>query len=287
MDFSIRSSGDVVVSSKSESLSRVLSDVDFHDKTVLDAGTGVWSARFLARRAPAKIVGVVGPEDIRKEEEAGIAFESIGYRNYQLISANLISQNLFSANVFDFILADHLIEEVDSFAPLGICGVFRNLSKFLRDGGELAIVNPEAQPPFCPAYRLTSTYGIQGEIQLSKRSNRELMDALYLLLSASLTLNVLFPLTFVCYPSEWVRNWLIDAGLKEVRNYFFDVKVPTGREFTKRYTSTKQIISTIHPSTLQEGLLHKLEEVASEYKRRDIAEDDYFLQRHYIIRAKK
>lgn len=73
MDASSRSSGDVVVSSKSESLHRSLSDVDFDNKTILDAGTGDWSARFLARRAPDKIVGVVGPGDVRKEDEARIA----------------------------------------------------------------------------------------------------------------------------------------------------------------------------------------------------------------------
>ena len=74
MNASLRSSGDVVVSSKSESLHRALSDVDFDNRTTLDAGTGVWSARFLARRAPEEIVGVVGPGDIRKEEEARNAF---------------------------------------------------------------------------------------------------------------------------------------------------------------------------------------------------------------------
>ena len=70
MDASSKSSGDTVVSSKPEFLHSALSDVDFDNRTILDAGTGVWSARFLARRAPEKIVGVVGPGDIRKEEEA-------------------------------------------------------------------------------------------------------------------------------------------------------------------------------------------------------------------------
>ena len=70
MNASSRLSGDVAASSKSESLIRALSDVDFDNRTILDAGTGVWSARFLARRAPDKIVGVIGPGDVRKEEEA-------------------------------------------------------------------------------------------------------------------------------------------------------------------------------------------------------------------------
>ena len=287
MEASSRSSGNVVVSSKSESLIRALSDVDFDNRTILDAGTGVWSARFLARRAPDKIVGVVGPGDYRKEAEARNVFQSMGYSNYQLISGNLICDNLFPADAFDFILADGLIEEVDSFAPLGICRIFRNFYIFLRGGGELAIVNAEAHPPFCPVFRLTSTHGIQGEMQLNKRNNRDLIDAIHLLLSTALTLKLLFPLTFACCPSEWICNWLIDAGFREVKRYLFDVKVPMEQEFAKRYTSTRQIISTIHPLTLREGLLHKLEEIASEYKRRDAAEDDCFLQRHYIIRAKK
>ena len=73
----------------------------------------------------------------------------------------------------------------------------------------------------------------------------------------------------------------------EEKSVVAEVKVQMGREFTKRFSWTRQIMPTIHPSTFGEGLLHELEKVTSEYKRRDVAEDAHFLQRHYIIRAKK
>ena len=156
----------VVVSSQSKFLDKVLSDINFESKVVLDAGTGGWSARYLAHKRPGKIVCIAGPGDIRKEEEAGNALQSIDYKNYQLILGNLICENLFPANSFDFIFAHYLIEEVDGFAPLGICEVLQNLRKFLREGGELVIVNPEAYAPFRPENELTSTIGIRGDAQL-------------------------------------------------------------------------------------------------------------------------
>ncbi len=109
----------------------MLSDVDFENKIVLDAGTGGWSARFLAQRGPGKIVCVAGPGDIRKEEEARNALQSLRYENYRIIMENLIGENLFPENSFDFIFAHYLVEEVDGFAPLGICEVLNNLYKFL------------------------------------------------------------------------------------------------------------------------------------------------------------
>ena len=73
----------------------------------------------------------------------------------------------------------------------------------------------------------------------------------------------------------------------EEKSAVAEVKVKIGSEFTKRFSWTRQIMTTIHPSTFGEGLLHELEKVASEDKRRAIADDAYSLQRHCIIRAKK
>jgi len=186
---------------------------------------------------------------------------------------------------------------VDGFAPLGICEVLQNLRKFLREGGELVIVNPEAYAPFRPENELTSTIGIRGDAQLEKRSNRDLIDALYLLLFTPATLMLLSNLTGGRYPSKWICNWLTDAGFKELETHFFDIKVSVDEEFTQKSTFARQIISTMCTPKLREGLLEKLEEVVSEYKRRNaksnarlrlsVTEDDFFLQRHYVIRAKK
>ena len=277
----------VVVSSQSKFLDKVISDISFEDKVVLDAGTGGWSARFLAQKKPRKIVCIAGPGDIRKEEEARDALKSIGYKNSQIILANLICENLFPSNTFDFILAHYLIEEVDGFAPLGICEVLHNLYNYLREEGELVMVNPEAYVPFRPEYELTSTIGIRGDAQLEKRSNRDLIDSLYPLLFTPATLMLLSNLTGERYPSKWICNWLTDVGFKELETHLFDTKVYVDEEFTQRATFARQIIKTMCAPKLQEGLLEILEEVVSEYNRRNVTEDDFFLQRHYIIRAKK
>jgi len=279
----------VVVTTKSKFLDKVLSDFNFENKVVLDAGTGGWSARFLAQKSPGKMVCVAGPGDIRKKEEARNALHSIDYKHYQIILGNLICEDLFPANSFDFILADYLVEEVDGFAPLGICEVLHNLYKYLRKGGELVIINQEAYVPFRPEYELTSTLGIRGDAQLEKRSNRDLIDVLYFLLITPATLMLLNTSTggYIRgrYPSKWICNWLTNAGAKELETHFFDTKVYMDKDFTQRATFARKIIKTMCTPKLREGLLEKLEEVVSEYKRRNVAEDEFFLRRHYVIRA--
>jgi SAM-dependent methyltransferase len=277
----------IMVSSQSESLDKVLSDFSFGSKVVLDAGTGAWSAGFLARRKPRRVVCVAGPGDKRKEEEARNRLESIGYKNYQIILENLVCENLFPTDTFDFILAHYLIEEIDGFAPLGICEVLQNLYKYLRVGGDLVIVSPEAYVPFRPEYELTSALGIQGDAQLGMRSSRDLVEALYILLFAPATLMLLSAPVGGRYPSKWICNWLIHTGFKELETYFFDIKVYVDEEFTKRSEFARQVVLTMCTPKLREGLLERLEEVVSEYRRRKVTKDDFFLQRHYITRAKK
>ena len=277
----------VVVNSEFDFLDRVLSDVNLENKVVLDAGTGGRSTRFLAQREPGKIVCVAAPGDTRKEEEARNRLESMSYRNYQIILENLVSENLFLSDSFDFILAHYLVQSVDGFAPLGAREVLNSLCKYLRQGGELVIVEPEAHAPFRPEYELTSTYEIRGDAQLGKRSNRELIDALLFLAMTSVSLKLLSPSTGGRYPSKWIYNWLTDVGFTELERYSFDIRMYVDREFTQRSAFTREMILRECDPKLRDGLLEKLEEVASEYRHRAVTEDDFFLQRHYIIRARK
>lgn len=279
--------GNVVVSSEFEFLDRVLSDINLENKVVLDAGTGGQSARFLAQREPGKIVCVTAPGDTRKEKEARKRLESMSYRNYQIILESLVSENLFPSNSFDFILAHYLIQSVDGFAPFGVSEVLYGLCKYLRQGEELAIVESEAYVPFRPDYELTSTYEIRGDAQLGKRSNRDLIDALYFLVTIPVALKLLSPTIGGHYPSKWICSWLTDAGFIELEKYSFDIKVYVDKEFTQRSAFTRQMISKTCTPKLRDGLLEKLEEVVSEYRHRAVTKDDFFLQRHYIIRARK
>ena len=56
------------------------------------------------------------------------------------------------------------------------------------------------------------------------------------------------------------------------KRFVAGVEVQMRREFTARLVCTRQIMSTIRPSTREEGLLHEPEKVDSDYKRGDIAE---------------
>ena len=264
-----------------------LASLNLENKVVLDAGTGGWSARFLAEKRSKKIVCVSGPGDIRKKKEARQALQSTSCENYELLNGNLADERLFAAKSFDFILADYLIEEIDTFAPLGICGVLSNFYRYLRCGGEVIIVNPEARIPFRPDFELNSTLGVQGNAELKKRSHQDLIDAVYLLLSTALTLKFMFPLTFNRYPSQWIGTWLTNVGFKELKRYFFDMQVYLVQEFTKRVASVRQIIQTICVPKQQEALLEQLAEIVLEFEHRNVSEDDFFLYRHYIIHAKK
>lgn len=264
-----------------------LDSLDFENKVVLDAGTGGWSARFLAEKKPKKIVCVSGPGDVRKQEEAERALQSTNYKNYQLLNGNLADEKLFAENSFDCILADHLMEEIDTFAPLRICDVLGNFHRYLRLGGEVIIVNPEANIPFRPDFELNSALGIEGNAQLEKRDHQDLIDAVYLLLSTAFTLKFMFPSTFNRYPSQWIGTWLINAGFKELKRYFFDIQVRLVQEFKKRVASVRQVIKAICVPKQREALLEQLAEIVSEFKHRNVPEDDFFLHRHYIIHAKK
>ena len=157
----------------------------------------------------------------------------------------------------------------------------------LQFGGEVIIINPEANIPFRPDFEFNSGFGIWGDAQLEKRRHWDLMDAVYLILSSALTLKFLFPLTFSRYPSQWIGTWLINAGFKELNRYFFDTQVYLVPEFTKRVTSVRQVIKTICFPKQREALLEQLEEIVAEFKRRNIAENDCFLHRHYIVTARK
>ena len=277
----------VIVNSEFKFLDRVLSDVSLENKVVLDAGTGGRSTRFLAQRQPGKLVCVAAPGDTRKEEEARERLESMNYGNYQILLENLVSEALFPSNSFDFILAHYLIQSVDGFAPLGVYEVLCSLYKYLRQGGELVIVEPEAYAPFRPEYELTSTYEVLGDAQLGRRSNRELIDTILFLVMIPDSLKLLSPPTGGRYPSKWICNWLTGVGFTELEECSFDIKMYVDKEFTQRAAFTRQMIMKTCTPKFRDGLLEKLEEVVSEYKSRGVSKDDFFLQRHYVIRARK
>ncbi len=277
----------IIVNSEFKFLDKVLSDVNLEGKIVLDAGTGDRSARFLAQKEPGKLVCVAAPGDTRKEEEARECLEAIGYGNYQIVLGNLVSADLFPIDSFDFILAHYLIQSVDGFAPLGVYEVLCSLYKYLRQEGELVIVEPEAYAPFLPEYELTSTYEVLGDAQLGRRSNRELIDTILFLVMVPDSLKLLSPPIGGRYPSKWICNWLTGVGFTELEECFFDIKMYVDREFTQRAAFTRQIIMKMCNLKLRDGLLEKLEAVVSEYKSRGVSKDDFFLQRHYVIRARK
>ena len=277
----------MIVSSEFEFLDGLLSDVNLQDKDVLDAGAGARSARFLALKNPGKLVCIVGPGDIRKEEEAGDRLQSMGYKDYQVVQENLACENPSRSDSFDFILAHYLIQSVDGFAPLGVYKVLHSLHNYLRKRGELVIIEPEPHVPFRPDYEILSTYEIRGDAELEKRSSRHLIDVLYFLVTTATKLTLLDTATEGHYPSEWIHNWLASLGFTELRKSHFDIKVYVDKEFTQRAAFARDIMSKMNSSKLRDGLLEKLEEVISAFKRRNVTKEDFFLYRHYAIRAGK
>ncbi len=277
----------VVVSSEFEFLDGFLSDVNLQSKDVLDAGSGARSALFLALRNPGKLICIVGPGDVRKEEEAGDSLQSMGYKDYQVVQEDLACENPSRSDSLDFILAHYLIQSVDGFAPLGVYKVLCSLHSYLRRGGELVIIEPEPLVPFRPEYEILSTYEIRGDAELEKRNSKDLIDVLYFLVTTATRLTLLNTATEGHYPSEWVYNWLANLGFTELRESHFDIKVHVSKEFTQRAAFARDILSKMGSSKLRDGLLEKLEEVISAFNRRSVTKDDFFLHRHYAIRAGK
>ena len=56
------------------------------------------------------------------------------------------------------------------------------------------------------------------------------------------------------------------------KRFVAGVEVQMGREFRVRSAFARPAMSTMRPSTREEGLLHEPEKVDSDYKRGDIAE---------------
>ncbi len=266
----------------------MLSDVNLQGKDVLDAGTGTRSSRFLALKEPKKLVCIVGPGDIRKEEEARVQLQSMGYKDYQVVQENLAYENPLRSNSFDFILAHYLIQSVDGFAPLKAFEVLHNLYNYLQRGGELVIIEPEPHAQFRPEYEITSAYEIRGDAELEKRSNRDLIDILYFLVTTATRLTLLNTTIEGHYPSEWVYNWLFNMGFTKLKKCTFDIKVYVKKEFIQRAAFVRDIISRMrYFPEIRDGLLKKLEEVVLTFERRNVTEDDLFLHSHYAIRARK
>jgi len=212
----------------------------------------------------------------------------MGHKDYQVVQENLAYENPLRSDSFDFILAHYLIQSVDGFAPLKAFEVLRNLYNYLRSDGELVIIEPEPHAQFRPEYKITSTYEIRGDAELEKRSNRDLIDILYLLVTTATRLTLLNTATEEHYPSEWVYNWLINVGFTGLKKCIFDIKVYVKKEFIQRAAFVRDIISRMHYlPELKDGLLKKLEEVVLAFERRNVTEDDSFLYSHYAIRARK
>jgi SAM-dependent methyltransferase len=204
-----------------------------------------------------------------------------------VVQENLACENPSRLDSFDFILAHYLIQSVDGFTPLKVCEVLRNLHSYLRKGGELVVIEPEPHVPFRPEYEITSMYEVRGDAELEKRSNRDLIDVLYFLVTTATRLTLLNTAIEGNYPSEWIYNWLNSVGFTILEKCHFGIKMYVDKEFTQRTAFARNILSKMDASKLRDGLLEKLEMVVSEFRRRNVPEDDLFLHRHYVIRAQK
>lgn len=81
--------------------------------SILDAGTGVHSMRWLAGLDAERVVGVTGSEQMALQVRDAI---SLGPR-HEVLVGNWRDPRLLLGQRFDVVLADYLIGAVDAFAP--------------------------------------------------------------------------------------------------------------------------------------------------------------------------
>jgi SAM-dependent methyltransferase len=272
-----------IVIPKIDILRGILSQYDFGNASVLDAGTGKTSAQLLANMKPKTLVCVTLEGDLRKGESVKRILDSQNNKGHVLLYGDLANETLFNEGSFDFILADYLVGEL---AVDKVLRVFKNLFKFLKPEGQVLLVDREFCPGFVPRFRYLSMGKIKGSTELEKRSDRDLVEVANLFLTIPRELLLLSETErSFDFPSYWVSLWLEDVGFQVLEVSYFDSKVNTESEFRSRVEWAKQRIKNIKNSKLRKGLIEELEKVVIEYDVRKIAKSDFFLRKQFLIRA--
>jgi len=266
-----------------EIIDTALEGFDLAGLRILDAGSGRMSARALIDRKPKHLTCICAPQDRFKIDST---FNELGGERVdaRVMGADLSESNLFQSASFDFILADHLVSEIDIFAPGKHVVVLASLFDYLESGGNIVVIDiePDRPPPLDPAFAphqkvleidLTA-------MELAEMDNltryRQYINARKFL--HELALNRGIP-GFRQIPGDWVEKWMIGVGFTNVTPQLASmiIEVEVDQEFEERSRSLMNLVKDDKLRKYLEALLDRTEGLLHEAAPFDIEQDVYII----------
>ncbi len=257
-----------VLADQLQLLREVLRCTDFQGKTILDAGTGRTSARALLERHPSEIVLVAASGDTRKAEPAEEVLAEFPDATGKVVLANLGVRELFKPEYFDFVLADHLIGEIDCFTPSLHVVVLSNILHWLRPGGELLVADTE---PLTGAEGAAVRFGdnlmfwTQMVNVLAGHWKEKPRD----------------------YPSELVSLWLNEMGFVDITVSFYQRSFFSRTEAGKRHQAALERLERVQNENIRRGVREELDRALAQIRETPDAEWPKLSRTHYVINARK
>jgi len=200
-----------------EIIETALEEFDLSGLRILDAGSGPISARALIQRSPKHLTCVCAPQDRYKIDAT---FNELGGKrdDAEVLGIDLSEPKLFPNASFDFILADHLVSEIDIFAPGKHIDVLHALYNYLAPGGNLVIIDTEPDHP--PSTFSTFPRGLELDLDNIKIASS---DNITRYRFYSMARRFLYEMAlnrgvegFMKIPGDWVEKWLIGIGFRNV-----------------------------------------------------------------------
>ncbi len=262
-----------------------ISIYDFSNASILDAGTGKSSARFLVDLKPKVLTCVAFTGDIRKGKTTEEILQLADNYQYKVIYGDLADSKLFSDNSFDFILADQLLGEL---AVSKVMPTLENFYRWLSPGGKVFIADREFYQKPEIQYEYVSMGETKGNANLSVRSNQDIVELIGLFLAIPKEI-ILFDgkERNFDYPSLWISLWLGHVGYKKIAQSFFESEISLKKEFLGRLEWARQRIGGITNRDLKSGLLKELEILVNEFDGRNIGDEEVFLRKYFFFQAEK
>ena len=168
--------------------------------TMLDAGTGPWSAQWVSSLDTPRWTGVTGSHKMADDVMKAVA-DRLRPED-RIVVGYWSDQSLLAGEVYDTVLADYLLGAIDGFTPYAQYTLFERLRPLV--GNRLYVIGLEPYVPYTPS---TPAGRIICEIG-------RLRDAC-LLLAASRPYRE--------YPSDWTVSHLESAGYRIVDRKSFPI----------------------------------------------------------------
>jgi hypothetical protein len=263
-----------------EIIETALEDFDLAGLRILDAGSGQVSARALIGRTPRHLICVCAPQDRQKLDAT---FNELGGKreDADVIGADLSKPHLFPNKSFDFILADHLVGEIDIFAPGKHIDVLTSLFDYLVPHGNLVVIDTEPDHPSSISAIFPNGQEMDpGNIKIDSMDNptiyRVYSTTRWFLYEIALNKGIR---GFMKIPGDWVEKWLMGIGFVKIHPQLATriIEIDVDPDEEKRWRMFLNLVGDEKLRKYLEALLDRTEGFLREVCPFDIEQDIYII----------